>query len=121
MPVLIYANLTSFDIYIKKKVQQQQVPFHNHMRKLLSPLICGVSDSHLGCTQGPSCVGRTAQAASWGTVGACRDTGVPLDSLGGDTQRARVVCHRRRTWAPLGSWTWESAGLQVIEMHKESC
>lgn len=63
--------------------------------------------------QGPSCVGRTAPPASWGSAGACRDTGAPLDNSGEDTQTALVVFRRRRTWALLGNWTWGYAGLQV--------
>lgn len=63
--------------------------------------------------QDPSCEVDKVQAASPGTAGACQDTVAPLDNLRVDTQRVPVVFHRHRTWAPLGSWPWGSAGLWV--------
>lgn len=70
-----------------------------------------------GCMQDlPLHMGGRAQAASWDSVGASRGTGVPLDTHGADSQRVPVVFHKRHTWAPLGSWPWESAGLQAANI-----
>lgn len=63
--------------------------------------------------QDPSGVADKVRAASSGTVGACRGTEAPLDNLGVDTRWVPVVYRKHRTWAPLGSWPWGSAGLMV--------
>lgn len=63
--------------------------------------------------QDPLGVVDTVQAASLDTVVACQGTGAPLDNLHLDTQMVPVVFHMHRTWAPLGSWPWGSAGLWV--------
>lgn len=65
--------------------------------------------------QDPSGVVDTVQAASSGTEGAYQGTGAPLGNLDVDTQRVPAVSRRHRTWAPLGSWPWGSAGLWVQE------
>lgn len=50
-----------------------------------------------GCTLDPSGVVDKVQAASSGTVGAYRGTGVPLDNPQVDTQRVPVVFRKRHT------------------------
>lgn len=67
-----------------------------------------------GCKQDPACGVDKVQAASSGIVAACPGNVEPLDILDVDTQRARVVFHKRHTWAPLDSWPWGCAGHRKV-------